>query len=98
MLIPLIAVGIFHVVATKKDGITPALLGSEPVLRARCINPRLSRKMCSRARIYALYGRSVRAGAEPFPRLLVNIRRPWRRIFSAALMSAVNVWSSEIAY
>ena len=29
---------------------------------------------------------------------LVSIIRLWRRIFSVALMSAVNVWSSEIAW
>ena len=28
--LPLIAVGILHLVATKKDGITPALLASGP--------------------------------------------------------------------
>ena len=53
--------------ATKKGVITPALLGSEPVFCSRPINPRLSRKMCLRARIYATYGRSVRFGAELFP-------------------------------
>ena len=57
------AVGILHTVATKKDGSNPALLGSEPVFCSRCKIPRLSRKMCLRARIYALYGRSVSAGA-----------------------------------
>ena len=31
VLIPLIAVGIFHVVATKKGEIIPALLCSQPV-------------------------------------------------------------------
>ena len=31
-----------------------------------CKIPRLSRKMCPRARIYATYGRSVSAGAAPF--------------------------------
>ena len=55
--------GVLDVVGNKKGGITPALLGSEPVLCSPCINPRLSRKMCPRARIYATYGRSLRAGA-----------------------------------
>ena len=64
---PLIAVGILHLVATKKGGITPVLLVSEPVLCSPCINPRLSRKMCLRARIGATYGRSVRFGAWLFP-------------------------------
>ena len=32
------------------------------------------------------------------PCFSVRIIRPWRRIFSVALMSAVNVWSSEIAW
>ena len=88
VLMPLIAVGILHVVATKKGGSDPALLVSGAVFCSGCINPRLSRKIVLRARIGATYGRSVSVGAEPFPCLLVKIRRPWRRIFSAALMSA----------
>ena len=36
-------------------------------------------------------------GHAVFHAFLVKIRRPWRRIFSAALMSAMNVGSSEIA-
>ena len=39
---------------------------SEPVFCSLCINPRLSRKMCPRARIYALYGRSMRARGSRF--------------------------------
>ena len=58
---PLIAVGILHTVATKKGRNNPALLASEAVFCSRRKIPRLSRKMCLRARIYALYGRSVRA-------------------------------------
>ena len=67
---PLIAVGILHVVATKKSGSNPALLGSGAVLCSPCINPRLSRKMCLRARICATYGRSVSAGGVSFLRFL----------------------------
>ena len=89
------AVGILHVVAAKKDGSDPALLVSGAVFCSRCKIPRLSRKMCPRARIYATYGRSVRAGAEPFPCLSVRIRRPWCRIFSVTLMSAVNKFVSQ---
>ena len=63
---PLIAAGIFHVVATKKGWINPALLGSEPVCCSRCKIPRLSRKMCLITRICATYGRSVSAGARDF--------------------------------
>ena len=48
---PLIAVGIIHVVARKKGWITPALLGSEAVFCSLGKIPRLSRKMCLRARI-----------------------------------------------
>ena len=36
-------------------------------------------------------------GHAVFHAFLVKIRRPWRRIFSVALMSAVNVGSCEIA-
>ena len=58
--------GVLDVVGNKKGWITPALLASEPVFCSPCINPRLSRKMCPRARIYALYGRSMRPGAGHF--------------------------------
>ena len=39
VLMPLIGVGILHVVATKKGGITPALLVSGAVFCSRYINP-----------------------------------------------------------
>ena len=37
------------------------------------INPKLSRKMCLRARICALYGRSVSAGAGTRPPTVTNL-------------------------
>ena len=67
VLMPLIAVGILHVVVTKKDGSDPALLASGAVFCSLCINPRLSRKMCPRARIGAMYGQSVRFEVARFP-------------------------------
>ena len=39
VLMSLVAVGIFHVVATKKGGSNPALLGSGAVCCSRPINP-----------------------------------------------------------
>ena len=65
----------------KRAGVIPPFLVSEPVFCSRCINPRLSRKMCPRARIYALYGRSMRPGAghfyTPFGRRLDTASLLW---------------------
>ena len=48
---PLIAVGIFHVVATKKGWSNPVLLGSGAVFYSLCINLRLTLEIGLRARI-----------------------------------------------
>ena len=74
----------------EKDWITPALLASEPVLWSPCINPRLSLKMSPRARIYALYGRSVRARGSRFSG--VPVQKKGRRFLERRLGVGVGLW------
>ena len=47
----------------KRAGVLPRIRPLGPFFVAEVKIPRLSLKICPRARIYALYGRSVRAGA-----------------------------------